>query len=59
MTEQPRCPYCVANDDLRPMLTLSDGGHVCPKCWHIIPPPNSVYVCDCVQCLEFRERIAS
>lgn len=47
-----RCPYCVCEDDFRPMLTRAEGWFVCEKCCHTVIPEDPEFECSCKNCRE-------
>src|SRR5262249_34606270 len=51
-----RCPYCVLDDQFRPMLRKPDW-FVCDKCGHVRLPGDPDFKCACQKCLELN-RIA-
>ena len=52
--EVPRCPYCVAGGQFRPMRVLENGRQICENCGHIMFPEDRAFWCPCQKCLEAR-----
>jgi uncharacterized protein (DUF983 family) len=51
MTEQIRCPHCVAGDQFRPTL-LRPEWSICEQCGHVVIPEDRDFKCSCRKCLE-------
>jgi hypothetical protein len=49
-----RCPYCVDDNNFRPMIEISDNRHICRECGHVVSPSESAFVCGCMKCLQLR-----
>jgi hypothetical protein len=47
-----RCPYCVLDDHVFPMLLRPGGWFVCQKCGHTAIPEKSDFKCFCQKCGE-------
>jgi hypothetical protein len=50
-----RCPYCVLDDDFRPMLPRPEGWFLCGKCGHTTIPENPEFRCSCKKCSELNQ----
>lgn len=53
-----RCPYCVDDNDFRPMIEISDNQHICKKCGHIVSLSEFSFVCGCIKCLQLRGELS-
>jgi len=42
-----RCPYCVLENEFRPMLSRLEGWFICNKCGHSANPQKAYYKCSC------------
>jgi DNA-directed RNA polymerase subunit RPC12/RpoP len=52
MVEQiVRCPYCVLDNELRPMLQRPDW-YVCEQCGHTVIPDDPEFKCSCEHCTQ-------
>lgn len=49
-----RCPYCISDDEFRPMEALSGGRFACVKCGHLAFPSDKRFECACRKCFELR-----
>lgn len=49
-----RCPYCVSEDEFRPMTAVGSGRYVCAKCGHLAMPDDTSFNCQCGKCAELR-----
>ncbi len=47
-----RCPYCVLDDDFRPMVAHLDGRYICAKCGHLANPRDKDFRCSCPECVQ-------
>ncbi len=47
-----RCPYCVLENDFRPMLRKREGWFICSKCGHRANPGLAHFTCCCKKCEE-------
>ena len=55
MVKEPRCPYCVLNDDFMLMSATRRGGRfVCVKCGHVAIPGDKIFQCLCSHCDAMR-----
>jgi len=45
-----RCPYCVLEDEFRPMLPMTQGKYGCASCGHLAAPGDGAFHCLCVRC---------
>ena len=48
----PRCPYCVSENQFRPMKTLENERQICESCGHITFSNDCAFSCPCQNCLE-------
>lgn len=46
-----RCPYCVLDDQFRPMLERPDW-FICEQCGHVEIPKDPDFKCSCPNCLK-------
>jgi hypothetical protein len=54
MTEQiVRCPYCILDDQFRPMLQRSVW-FICEQCGHTVIPEDPDFKCSCRECLVLK-----
>ncbi len=49
-----RCPYCVTENQFRPMRLLEQNRQICEGCGHTICLGDSAFLCPCPRCLEAR-----
>ena len=49
---EPRCPYCVVEDEFYPMTPVAHGRLICQKCGHIIFPNDTAFRCPCPECIK-------
>ena len=54
-----RCPFCVLDNDFRPMLPTASGCYSCTGCGHLTVPSNQKFLCPCRRCTSLRARVAS
>lgn len=54
-TKVVRCPYCVLDDEFRPMVAHLDGRFVCNKCGHVTRPDDPNFKCSCAHCRNLNE----
>jgi hypothetical protein len=52
MQERVRCPYCVLDEEFRPMVAHVDGTHICSRCGHTTRPGEAAYQCRCLRCVK-------
>ena len=45
-----RCPYCVLENEFRPMLPMAQGKYGCASCGHLCAPTDGAFRCLCVRC---------
>ena len=50
MVEIVRCPYCVLENEFRPMLPMAQGKYGCASCGHLAVPGDATFQCLCVRC---------
>lgn len=50
--KEPRCPYCIAEEQFFPMTVLSNGRLICKNCGHIVFPGDTAFKCPCQKCQE-------
>ena len=54
MSEQVvRCPYCLLEDQFRPMLQKPDW-FICEQCGHVVLPGDPDFKCGCAKCIELK-----
>ena len=55
MAEQVvRCPYCVLDDQFRPMVSKPEGWFNCSKCGHTTIPDKPDFRCFCQKCGDLK-----
>jgi hypothetical protein len=52
MEKQVCCPYCIVDDEFRPMAVVAEGRLICESCGHIVFPNDMAFKCPCQKCLE-------
>jgi len=52
MEKTARCPYCVLDNEFRPMVAHVDGRCICNRCGHTTRPGDSAYECRCPKCVK-------
>jgi hypothetical protein len=54
-----RCPFCVLDNDFRPMVSTASGCYACTSCGHLTVPSDQKFLCPCGRCTSLRARVAS
>lgn len=54
-----RCPFCVLDNDFRPMLSIARDRYTCTSCGHITVPRDQGFQCQCGRCTHLRARVTS
>src|SRR5690349_2044863 len=49
-----RCPFCVLDNEFRPMVPGAEGRYVCASCGHVSAPQNKDFHCQCGRCMSLR-----
>ena len=50
-----RCPFCVADNDFRRMIPVSENRFACVSCCHVTAPKDEAFQCQCLRCIGLRE----
>jgi len=54
-----RCPYCIHEQQFRPMIQVKDGSYECETCDHMTSPGMPTFKCNCKKCVTWRRDIAN
>ena len=54
-----RCPFCVLDNDFRPMPSIAGGCYACTSCGHLTAPGDSEFQCLCERCTSLRARVTA
>ena len=55
-TDDPRCPYCIEDDDFKLLTPVGNEFFYCKRCGHLGSPSEPKFVCDCMPLAGLTER---
>jgi len=54
LIDQPRCPYCVEDDEFKLLAPIGNERFCCDRCGHLWSPSEPKFVCECSHCVQLR-----